>query len=420
MDTNFYHDITAKLFDLLFHGHGLQSIMNYAYEVFHNNPVSVTDNSGKILSVSAQTQFSDPTLTEQIKAGFVTDNIFSAFKQDNHFNAMAQSKFAFYSTDENSRFTDLPAIAHGWIFAPVRIHNVNAAIINICGINEQFPEDALKLADLFSEAVSIELQKSNFFLHTHGIAYEALLYDILERRVTDQDVIHQRFHTLGRKISEKYYVVVIQTAPTAQNESILAAVKQATLRTFFPDCMSLIYKNDIVLLIGTSHDLPPTCEALEDFIIFLKGNELIAGMSNPFSNITDMTNSYTEAIRAIQIGTVLDKKSLYAYVDYAIFHVLDTCNRSEKIEAMCVPGLLEIAQRNDAFEMELLYTLFLYVKHMKNASLVSQILHIHKNTLFYRINKITSQFNIDLNNGEDIFKVVLTEKILRYLETLNR
>lgn len=65
---------------------------------------------------------------------------------------------------------------------------------------------------------------------------------------------------------------------------------------------------------------------------------------------------------------------------------------------------------------ELLDTLVCYLQANCNAREAAQIMHLHVNTLHYRLRKIQTMLGRDLGNMEDIFDVMLAVKLLMFLE----
>lgn len=52
------------------------------------------------------------------------------------------------------------------------------------------------------------------------------------------------------------------------------------------------------------------------------------------------------------------------------------------------------------------YPLYLYLYYMKDVSKVTDTLHIHRSTLFYRLAKIRDMLHIDFDSGYDIEKLL--------------
>ncbi|MGG1618897.1 helix-turn-helix domain-containing protein [Paenibacillus sp. NRS-1782] len=61
----------------------------------------------------------------------------------------------------------------------------------------------------------------------------------------------------------------------------------------------------------------------------------------------------------------------------------------------------------------LLPTLGAYLQYVDTPNLAAKTLFIHRNTLFYRINRIRELFQIDLSNGDIRLKLQLTLHFLK-------
>lgn len=411
--------ISEKLFNILYRGRGLYAITDLGFQVFNENSFSVLDASCKLLVTAPQLQTLDFYSSPDIEQDFITGNTYNALKNDKVLNKLHSSDKAFFS---NQRVEGSPGILSapwGWIFAPIRICDMLVGHISICGCNHELPEDALELADLFAHAISIEFQKNDFFIQNQGIVYETLLNDIIEKRVTGEGIIKSRLALLGKTLLPKLYVITIRDihADTQITESALKNVSQSALRNFFSHSISLIYKHDIVLLVSLQPEQPLLDILQEDLRNFLTGNHLIAGISNCFYQISDMSEHYIQSTEAIKWGIRTDtEETIYLYNKYTAFRMFSSLKDYLPIASLCIPELFEMYISNNNQNQELLDTLFLYVKSPKSASETAKELHIHKNTLFYRINKMTEKADLDLNNGDDIFKIILTEKVIQYLK----
>jgi sugar diacid utilization regulator len=193
-------------------------------------------------------------------------------------------------------------------------------------------------------------------------------------------------------------------------------ILQSQLRSFFPKCMSLRYRGDIVLLISSEAEqlsLPEKTEA--DFLRFLKSNSLCCGISNVFTSVVQMPDFYYQTEIAIIYGSRLSKNHLiYQYNEYAIFHVFSSCTESISLRELCHPGVLHLWESHKESDKELLRTLYLYLFHMKNVNKVCTELHIHRNTLFYRLNRVKSIIKDEIDNSASLFRILLSFELIKY------
>lgn len=133
-----------------------------------------------------------------------------------------------------------------------------------------------------------------------------------------------------------------------------------------------------------------------------------------------MSRFYQQSVKSLELGRQTDAAgALHHYAHYAIFHAFEACAGEVDLHEICHPGLRQLADSDDPADRELLQTLSVYLSDLKNPTGVAADLHIHRNTLFYRINKIESLLGCDLNRGNVIFDLLLSFKLIRYLASVD-
>ena len=75
-------------------------------------------------------------------------------------------------------------------------------------------------------------------------------------------------------------------------------------------------------------------------------------------------------------------------------------------------GVAAIRDYDTLHNTNFLETLKLYLIHIDNPGAIAEQLFIHKNTVFYRISKIKEQFHLNLDDGDERFKIHLTVKLM--------
>ncbi len=137
------------------------------------------------------------------------------------------------------------------------------------------------------------------------------------------------------------------------------------------------------------------------------------GIGSMAGNLEELSNSYQEAWRALQLGKKYNQgPGIYNIQDY----------RVEELLASLQPGLRNrFIQRNvAAFRQqndweELRQTFLTWCEN--NFSLVSAAreLHIHRNTLNYRLEKIRRIGNVELRNYRDTLKLYLALRLEKFI-----
>ena len=122
----------------------------------------------------------------------------------------------------------------------------------------------------------------------------------------------------------------------------------------------------------------------------ISANHLKAGISN-FSSISKIPPVFTvRAVDSVRIANRLNvPDAICYYSDYYVYRMLETFEKKIPKSASWIhPGLMKLYLYDQKRETELITTLREYLIHPGQSSLVAENLHIHKNTLLYRLGKI--------------------------------
>ena len=108
------------------------------------------------------------------------------------------------------------------------------------------------------------------------------------------------------------------------------------------------------------------------------------------------------------------EEDLYFYDNLLIYHLLSNCNT---LEPFCHQGILALEDYDKHKDTRYFETLLEYLKNDKSVSKTAAALHIHPNTMSYRLKKITKIANIDLDNLEQCAHILFSFKMLDLLKT---
>ena len=127
--------------------------------------------------------------------------------------------------------------------------------------------------------------------------------------------------------------------------------------------------------------------------------DIQVGFGRAYSGITGLTNSYNEAEFALDIGQVfLNRSGCYFFGDLGILYILADGNRNKKIQ---FANQLLAKLRNQ----ELMRTLEAFFENNLNISDTADNLGIHRNTVIYRLDRLTNYLNLDPRNFIDAMTI---------------
>ncbi len=177
------------------------------------------------------------------------------------------------------------------------------------------------------------------------------------------------------------------------------------------------HKNGIAAIIPLAeesdlyHKLP---ELLRDLA---KKEYVRIGISYPFMNIENFVNHFDQAFAALELGQKLKSEdSVCFYQDYQFFHLLSDTKYPDRLGSFCHPALAALRQYDHTTNSQLYKTLCIYIEKGCNIKLTSESLFIHRNSLVYRLDRITEIGGLDLSDINTLFLLRLSFLIDRYNE----
>jgi len=143
---------------------------------------------------------------------------------------------------------------------------------------------------------------------------------------------------------------------------------------------------------------------------FLSDNDLKGGLSNELENLADLHDSYMQAVAALELAE--GDRPLHLYTDYALKHILSFCS-PEYIRLLAHPSLLRLKDLDEKNNTQLSETMQAFLENERSLVRTARVLHIHRNTLLYRINKIVAILDVDLENPNTRLHFLLSERLLK-------
>ena len=142
-------------------------------------------------------------------------------------------------------------------------------------------------------------------------------------------------------------------------------------------------------------------------------------MSNFFTDLKGIRRFYLQAKKAAELGRHLDEAGpVFYYSDTYFYHIMELCQEKEELRYFIHPAMMKLLYYDQEKHSELLQTLHAFLINPGNTARTAEQLHIHKNTLLYRMNKIKELTKCELVNGEELMSLAFSYKLMKYLGML--
>lgn len=393
----------SHLIEVLHSNQGLQAIVDKAYEILQN-PIVVVDTSYKLLAMYRDASIEEDRmdLEEQRTLGYMLKSNIDAMNRAHIYEQARAKGYPLYNKDQKA--------SHGWITALVYIHGIEVGQIGVMDSRHPFTRVDFELIDFLCKTISLELQKSDFYRTNQGLMHSYLLSDLLDNQIHDSSAIEQRMASLGWDLTANLYIMLLTDSARNFFDGKAQLITQQ-LHHLMPSSRWVIYHGQIVFLVR--YDDPSLIMHNEELRHYLEINHLSAAVSNRFDDIINIKKYYNQAAKAYEFGHRLaPDQQLFFYDDYIFYHMGQIVAENHDIKDFYHPGVVAIDAYDRKHGTNFLETLKLYLTYIDQPAAIAEKLFIHKNTVFYRINKLKEQFHLALDNGDDRFKIHMTIKLM--------
>jgi purine catabolism regulator len=143
-------------------------------------------------------------------------------------------------------------------------------------------------------------------------------------------------------------------------------------------------------------------------------------VGNPAPSLGDWMRTLREAEQALSLGRQLfgDDRVL-AFGDLGVYRLLVLLRDAPELWSFYRETLAPLVNYDNKQAGELLKTLEAYFNHLGNLRATSEALHIHRNTLLYRLERIQQISGLNLSNAEEHFSLWLALRVHRGLSHLD-
>ncbi len=413
------------LVNALFSGNGLQYLVDTATNLF-GNPIYVIDLQHKYLAMSAGIVPDNIFFNEESSTGYISTAGIQYIAKKNLNEKVRNYRHAYYHYNK--------LIEKAMLIDVVEIQGIEIGHVMMLESEHTFHDFDKEFFHRFSKLISMELQKDSAFRRNKGVMYSYFLADLIKHPSKDTNEIRNRLQAMGYNLHETFYIIVIPSFGSSTSD-LKGEVILERLRYILSGSIYVIYENTIVFLISRKLDQHLSDYEMKQLETYLKANSLKAGVSNFFRNLEDTSLFYQQAVSSVLLGLKLKSPSaIYYFRDYYLYEMLESYEFqnsppassatyherkvNSRLQFLIQPGLMKLYLYDKEHGTDFIDTLMEFLRSPGQPSVIAEALHIHKNTLLYRMGKIRQITGCDFVEGEEYMNYNLSIKIMKYLQMI--
>lgn len=378
--------------------------MNQLLEYVHTlieNPIIVVDNSFRIIAVSSDFVDYRPDLKKQKELGYVLIENIDFLKKRNSLEDASQAK-----KEKNNK---------EWLFKKIYMENIEIAHLAIIGNNKELDWYTHQIADFVSVLFSYVLSKESVFRNNRGMLHNYFLNELLNNEIKQLSTLEYRLQQIEWR-PDNFFIVGIIFDATQELSNTKVEMISYHLKQLFPNCIWTIFHDRVVMLITSKDNQLSSLQRNKDLKLFLSNNRLNILFSDFFTSLLDTNYFYNQSESTLKTFEKKENGHIFLYDDHKLDYLLSIVQKEHKLESFCYQKIISVRDYDLKNNTSFIKTLSAYIENVNNPTVAAEKLFIHKNTLFYRINRIKDLFSINLDSGDERFKISWTLKLLSYIE----
>ena len=405
---SYYNRWELKLKNLCSTMGSLQQMLDVSDEIFPY-PISLVDGAERTIAYSRDKECDD-AVWQYIKEGYIRteyllrDNIHS--KDILHQRAPKQ----LYTTASNRYVMLQPVIVQRHTVAFVSLMMIEAG-------TKVFTRGTEQLLMVLTREITSRLEADEFYGLAMGEAVEFFLADLIGKKKMEIDTILDRANFLNLDIYKKrrIFCICYENAEMAgiKRREIMEATKRR-----FPKCIGCFHEGNAVFF----EEYTGMDKDEEDMVFqnWLKKEKLLSGISIQFFSLFEAADYYEQAKTAIRLGREIDpNKKMYAYKDYIVQHGLEQYGQKDVLQQKLHPVVLRILELYGEDDY-MIKTVTMWLKCERHISAAAKLLHVHRNTMLYRIEGLIDKLGYDFSEQAERLQIMYSLEIVDYIKNVKK
>ena len=278
----------------------------------------------------------------------------------------------------------------------------NDQVVGVIGITGE-PEQIRNYAQLVKMAAELVLEQS--FLLERVQWKQRLQNEIVNQLISEGDLneeaLKQRAGFIGIDLEQSRAAIVMEITDDAQvtAQKLMRAVRYEMSKN---DLIGITYNDEIVILkvCENKKEITPFLERLQK----VSTGKALIGSGSIATQSNQLKTSFYRAKRAMMIGRKLHPgTSFFLYETYQLEIMLSKVIQNvDKTAFSYYDRLFDQGKKG-----ELIHTLEAYINEGGELNKIAESLFIHRNTLRYRLDKITELTGKDPRNAKDLMELYM-------------
>ena len=405
-----YLDLQRKrLFSAFRSSYDIQRFADKAYGIL-GNPLLIVNSDHRLLATAGSFPEDRADVLEEINQGYVSEDVNAELEAMGILDDVRHAGHSIIS--ENTRF------GQRWVTSIITFHHMEMGRLDLLEQDRTISDADLELIDFTGSLAAIIIDKLGIAGERAGSG-STVLDDILDDSFANEKTMRAQLALSSMPLDETYVLMQLKSdrdIPRAHLQRIAARVVHA-----FRNSLWTIRDGGLVVLLSLG---PRMCAGWDgydraerilgqrkEFLHTLSQNSLRAFVSEPFEQLGFARDRFGQ-IQDLMSARVDDQGPIVFFWKHRYSVLAGLARTFGQVDMALDKRVVAMSLYDADHGTAYLETACRTVEFPGSPAEAAKALNVHRNTYFYRVNKIAELFLLDLRSGEDRLAVAFSTRFM--------
>lgn len=380
-------------------------------------PVTIEDASHKLVAYSTHDPQTDPARIATIIGRRVPEKVISALWRDGIIQQLVEK-------NEPLRISAIHDVGLGdRVAVAIRKQTDILGYIWVLEEHNRLDDHAIGYLNKAADAAKTMLLQLQMQKRKEEQGYSDFFWQLLTGHLKTNEAIRDKADKLGMQFPSVFQVIVMQF-----DEEISVKLYQQiqyTIKTaqHVRIVLTVTDRNRLILLAAPLAGRGTKDEYREEFAKLVRQMKsrfgaapALEGGGSPYTDYTMVERSYQEALAVLSIKKSFPEEthSAFDYTELGYYRYMPAIAEEKRHHPYENRSLQKLREYDAEHSGDLLHTLDVFLRCDSNMKAAAEALHVHTNTLNYRLKRIAEIGGIDINDMDQKVTLYLEFKAAQY------
>jgi purine catabolism regulator len=317
------------------------------------------------------------------------------------------------------KYVDLNTPGWACLVTAIVIEGQLGGYISILGPKDNLDDLDRLAAERGSLVCAMELAKQRAVIAVENRFRGDFLAMLLTTNAAEEAALTRRATEMGYDLNHQHAVILINlTRSSTRAWAVVADELRASLAGTSIQALFCTYEEKLAALCAADDaaslkNITQYAQTARERILALAPDVRVAmGLGQTGTGLLGLRRSFGQAREALSLAqTLFDGDKVFSFGDMGLYHLLNHLQGCDQLQDFYDQVLTPLADYDREHDTQLVPTLEAFFTYLGNVSQTAEALHLHRNSLLYRLERIADICDVDLNDADDRFALQLALKI---------